>query len=192
VSDAEFDAQLDAVLIGGREQRDIIIVPYDPAWPVRYERERARIVAAVGAELRAIHHVGSTSVEGLAAKPIIDILLVVRDPASEHTYQPSLEHAGYVLRVREPGHRMFRTPERDVHVHIWDDPADDERHLRFRDRLRQSPADREQYQALKETLAAQDWPDVNYYARAKSALINDIMQRDREAPPGDKAPRPPC
>jgi GrpB-like predicted nucleotidyltransferase (UPF0157 family) len=188
MSDAEFDAHLDAVLIGGREKRDIVVVPYDAAWPRRYERERERIEMAVGSELLAVHHIGSTSVEGLAAKPVIDIQLVVRHPANEQTYRPALEDAGYVLRVREPGHRMFRTPERDVHVHVWEDPADDERHLRFRDWLRQSPEDRAEYQALKEALATQEWPDVNYYARAKAGLIAEIMQRALEVPPPRSAP----
>jgi GrpB-like predicted nucleotidyltransferase (UPF0157 family) len=180
VSDAAFDAELDAALIGGREKRAIVVVPYDAAWSQRYEQERVKIETAVGPERRAVHHIGSTSVEGLKAKPIIDILLVVDDPAAEPRYLPALERVGYVLRVREPGHRMLRTPERDVHIHVWDDPAEDERHLLFRDWLRHSPEDRAAYQALKVSLAAQEWPDVNYYARAKSDLIEQIMQRARE------------
>jgi GrpB-like predicted nucleotidyltransferase (UPF0157 family) len=114
---------------------------------------------------------------GLAAKPIIDILVVVPEPDREETYLPQLEHAGYVLRVREPDHRMFRTPEKDVHIHVWSDPADNERPLVFRDWLRHSPEDRAAYQALKEDLAHQDWDDMNYYARAKSGLINEITAR---------------
>jgi GrpB-like predicted nucleotidyltransferase (UPF0157 family) len=154
-------------------------VPYDSAWPARYDRERVRIIVALGQSLRSVHHVGSTAVEGLAAKPIIDILLVVSHPDLEETYAPALEQAGYVLRVREPGHRMFRTPDRDVHIHVWADSADDERHLLFRDWLRHSPEDRSAYEELKVRLAAEDWDDVNYYARAKSGLIGEIMERAR-------------
>jgi GrpB-like predicted nucleotidyltransferase (UPF0157 family) len=71
---------------------------------------------------------------------------------------------------------MFRTPERDVHVHLWAD-ADPEvaRHLRFRDRLRESHADRDAYERLKRKLAARDWPDMNAYADAKAALIDEIV-----------------
>jgi GrpB-like predicted nucleotidyltransferase (UPF0157 family) len=180
MTDPTFEAELDAILIGGREKRDIVVVPYDPAWVERYERERLRIVEALGPSVRDVHHVGSTSVDGLAAKPIIDIVLVVSRPDVEGTYVPALEEAGYVLRVREPGHRMLRTPERDVHIHVWEDPADDERHLLFRDWLRRSPDDRAAYQALKEQLAAQDWEDVNDYARAKSSLIGEILGRAQQ------------
>lgn len=180
MSDAAFDAELDAVLIGGREQRDVVVVPYDPAWPERYERERVTISDAVGSAARAVHHIGSTSVAGLAAKPIIDILLVVGDPDVEDTYLPALVRVGYTLRVRERGHRMFRTAERDVHIHVWSDPADDERHLLFRDWLRASPEDRATYEALKRRLAAQDWDDVNHYARAKTGLVAEIMRRAQQ------------
>jgi GrpB-like predicted nucleotidyltransferase (UPF0157 family) len=179
VGDAQLDAELDAVLIGGREQRDVVVVPYDPDWPRRFAVERAKILAALGPSVRDIHHIGSTAVEGLAAKPIIDVLLVVAEPDVERSYVPPLEQAGYVLRVREPGHRMLRTPERDVHVHVWSDPADDERHVLFRDWLRRSPEDRAAYQALKEHLAAQHWEDVNDYAHAKSGLVEEIVSRAR-------------
>ncbi len=102
---------------------------------------------------------------GLAAKPIIDILVAVGDPADEAAYVPALEAAGYVLRVREPEHRMLRTPELDVHVHVWAD-ADPEigRHLAFRDRLRASAEDRAAYEALKRELARREWEDMNHYA----------------------------
>jgi GrpB-like predicted nucleotidyltransferase (UPF0157 family) len=177
MDDAGFDAELDGVLIGGRERRDVVIVPYDRAWPDRFERERSLIERALGDSVRAVHHVGSTSVEGLAAKPVIDIALVVGEPEREDSYLPQLERAGYHLRVREPGHRMVRTAARDVHVHIWSDPADTERHLVFRDWLRHSPEDRAAYEALKHELAQTDWDDVNSYARAKGPLIEAIMER---------------
>jgi GrpB-like predicted nucleotidyltransferase (UPF0157 family) len=191
VNDPTFDAELDRVLIGGREKRAVVVVPYDTAWPERYARERVKIIDALGQSLRNVHHVGSTAVEGLAAKPIIDILLVVSQPEVEETYTPALEQAGYVLRVREPGHRMFRTPEKDVHIHVWADPSEDARHLRFRDWLRHSPEDRAAYEALKVRLAAQDWEDVNYYARAKSDLIGDIMERTRAWASTDGGSGPP-
>jgi GrpB-like predicted nucleotidyltransferase (UPF0157 family) len=169
----------DAVLIGGPEKRDIRIVPYDPRWPAQYEHH-ARVVSGVlGDSLIAVHHVGSTSVAGLAAKPIIDILVVVADSSDEASYLPALEHANYVLRVREPGwhqHRMLRAPTKDVHIHVFSpDSPEIGRNLLFRDRLRSHPADRQRYEDAKRRLAAQPWPDMNAYADAKSDVIESII-----------------
>ncbi len=173
--DADFDAALDAVLIGGREQRGIVIVDYSPAWPERFETERRRIQTALGPVARAIEHIGSTAVPGLAAKPVVDILLTVDDPEDEPAYVPPLERAGYVLRVREPGHRMLRTPERTVHVHVYP-PGSEEarRNIVFRDRLRSNAEDRAEYERIKRSLAGH-WPDMNYYARAKGPVVERIL-----------------
>jgi len=162
------------VLVGGREKRAVVIADYDAAWPVRYEAERAKILGALGSRALQVEHIGSTSVPGLAAKPIVDILVAVADV--EDT--ADLEAAGYVLRVREPGHRMLRTPELDVHVHLWPTGSDDvRRHLAFRDRLRASPEDRSAYERLKRELARREWDDINHYAEAKGALIREILNR---------------
>ena len=170
------EAYLDAVLVGGREARAIVIADYDPAWPALYERERDRIAAALGTLPWAIEHVGSTSVPGLAAKPIVDILVTVPDPDDEAAFAPSLSDAGFELRVREPGHRMFRTPERDVHVHVWRDGDDEARRQRlFRDQLRRSPEHRDAYERLKRGLTTREWQDMNEYADAKSGLITEIL-----------------
>jgi GrpB-like predicted nucleotidyltransferase (UPF0157 family) len=165
-------------LIGGRERREITIVDYDPRWPGAYEHERARIAKALGPLALAIEHVGSTSVPGLAAKPILDVLVTVADPDGEKALRAPLERAGYELRVREPGHRMFRTPARDVHVHIR--AAGDvevQRLLRFRERLRADARDRAAYEQLKRELAAREWADMNAYADAKGPLIESILAR---------------
>jgi GrpB-like predicted nucleotidyltransferase (UPF0157 family) len=164
-------------LIGGIEKRDIFLVPYDPAWPERFERERARIGSALGAMAMRIDHIGSTAVPGLVAKPIIDIDVSVTDADDDATYLPPLLEAGYLLRVREPGHRMVRTPALDVHVHICTAGSDWERqHLLFRDRLRSDADDRAAYAKLKLRLAEQDWPDMNAYADAKGPLIEEILR----------------
>jgi GrpB-like predicted nucleotidyltransferase (UPF0157 family) len=178
---------LDRVLIGGREKRPIVIIDYDPAWPERYRAERARIAGALGAVARRIEHIGSTAVPGLAAKPIVDVLVVVEDPDEDAAFVPALEAAGYALRVREPGHRMLRTPELDVHVHVWADGEEAARYLRLRDRLRASAEDRAAYAALKRDLAAREWDDMNAYAEAKGPLIEAIMRR--AAAPRTAAPR---
>jgi GrpB-like predicted nucleotidyltransferase (UPF0157 family) len=165
-------------LIGGPEKRQIKIVDYRPEWPARFARERDRIAAALGPTAVRIDHIGSTAVPGLAAKPIIDIDVSVPDVEEEASYLPALERAGYVLRVREPGHRMLRTPERDVHIHVCSAGSDwERRHVRFRDRLRQSEADRSLYEAAKRRLARREWHDTNDYADAKSAVIEEILSR---------------
>jgi GrpB-like predicted nucleotidyltransferase (UPF0157 family) len=168
-------------LIGGVEKRDIRLVPYDPAWPVRFEQERVRIAGALGPVARRIDHIGSTSIPGLIAKPIVDIDLSVPDVADERAYLDALLAAGYRLRVREPGHLMVRTPELDVQVHICAAGSDwERRHLLFRDWLRTDSADRGAYAGLKSELATRDWPDMNAYAAAKGALISEITVRAEE------------
>ncbi|WP_107657553.1 GrpB family protein [Nocardia suismassiliense] len=165
-------------LIGGIEKRDIRIVDYDPAWPQRFTEEHARIARALGTTARRIDHIGSTSVPGLAAKPIIDIDVCVPDVEDEAAYLPPLLAAGYQLRVREPAHRMVRTVQRDVHVHIATVGSDwERRHLLFRDWLRHNVHDRAAYEQLKRQLAQQNWPDMNAYADAKGSLIAEITQR---------------
>lgn len=175
----------EGVLIGGREKRDIVIVEHDPGWATRYAAERSRIEAALGDRVLRIDHIGSTSVPGLAAKPIIDIDLTVADPAEEAAYVPDLEAAGYVLRVREPGHRMLRTPALDVHLHVCAPGSDWEaRHLIFRDWLRTHPGDRQRYEDVKRALAARDWDDMNDYADAKTEIVTDILARATAADAG--------
>lgn len=172
-----------AELVGGVEHRELVIAPYDPAWATTFEAHRARIAAA--ADVVRIEHIGSTSVPGLAAKPIVDVLVTVTDITDEHAYLAPLLAAGYELRVREPGHRVVRTPARDVHVHVLEDGDPEEgEYLLLRDRLRSDTADRELYEATKRRLAQQDWPDMNAYADAKNAVIEAIKQRARSAASG--------
>jgi GrpB-like predicted nucleotidyltransferase (UPF0157 family) len=168
----------DGVLIGGRQPRDIVIADHDDAWPRRFAVERERIAAALGPRALRIDHVGSTSVPGLAAKPIVDIDLSVADVEDETAYLPDLESTGYVLRVREPGHRMVRTPELDVHVHVCAVGSEWERkHLLFRDHLRRHPDDRALYEGVKRELATRTWEDMNDYADAKDDVVAAIMVR---------------
>lgn len=169
-----------ADLIGGKEKRELVVVDSDPAWPLTYLHHQRRIIASLGSGAVSIEHIGSTSVPGLAAKPIIDILIVVDDITAEEDYLPHLNAAGYHLRVREPGHRMVRTPERDIHVHILeaDSPQIDE-YLLLRDHLREDEEDRDLYARTKQHLAAQDWDDMNAYADAKTEVITQIKDRAR-------------
>ena len=176
------NAQIRAVTIGEMAPPgQITLAEYDPAWPTLYEREAGRIRAALGERVAVLEHVGSTSVPGLAAKPLIDILLVVPDSSHEAAYVPDLECAGYVLRIREPDdleHRLFKGPDTDINLHVYSvgcpEPS---RMLRFRDHLRRDEADRKLYERTKCALAGRVWGHVQNYADAKSAVIAEIMLR---------------
>lgn len=177
------DKFLETGLIGGIEKREIIIMDYDPSWPKKFEKHAKAISDALGENAVRIEHIGSTSVPELGSKPIIDILVVVTNFADESTYLPQLEAAGYVLRVREPDwneHRMFRTPARDVQIHIFSAGCPEiQRHLAFRNHLRQNTGDRKLYERVKRELAAKDWSDMNAYANAKTEVIERILVASR-------------
>ena len=172
---------MDDVLIGGIEKREIVVVDYDPRWPEQFRKHAAILSHALGSRALAIEHVGSTSTPGLAAKPIIDIIVLVEEASDEAAYLPALLGAGYVLRVREPDwhqHRMLRTPELDVHVHVFSPGCVEVvRQLAFRDRLRTNAGDRLLYESVKRKLAKEDWPDMNAYARAKTQVVEQITAR---------------
>ena len=102
-----------AELVGEVEKRDLVIVNPDPFWPQVFDQHKDRIRVALGTGARKAEHIGSTAVPGLAAKPIIDILVTVDDITAEEEYLGPLLNADYQLRVREPKHRMVRTPEQD-------------------------------------------------------------------------------
>ena len=167
-------------LIGGVERRALVLAPYDEGWSTRFRELEARIRAALGEVALSVEHIGSTAVPGLAAKPIIDILVTVPDITAEEDYLDPLLAIGYVNRVREPGHRLVRTPELDVHVHILEpgDPAATD-YLLLRDHLRTDDGDRLLYEQTKRRLITQDWPDMNAYADAKSEIIEAIKARAR-------------
>jgi GrpB-like predicted nucleotidyltransferase (UPF0157 family) len=169
-------------LVGGVEKRELVLAEPDPAWSAAYRDHEARIRQALGERAVEVEHIGSTSVPGLAAKPIIDVLVVVPDITAEEDYVDPLLASGYELRVREPGHRLVRTPARDVHVHILEpcDPAIDE-YLLLRDHLRRDEEDRLLYERTKRELTARDWSDMNAYAEAKTEVIEAIKGRARSA-----------
>ncbi|HVW80930.1 MAG TPA: GrpB family protein [Mycobacteriales bacterium] len=177
--DALDDDSLSAKLVRGLRPGKVTLADYDPRWPARFERRAAELRAILGERARLIEHIGSTSVPGLAAKPIIDIVVGIEDPDDEPAYLPDLEAAGYDLRVREPGHRCLRAgePDEPVNLHCYP-PGDVEvrRYLAFRDRLRASTADRDRYAATKRELAEREWRDVNYYAEAKWPMIREILE----------------
>ena len=161
----------------------VLLVDYDPEWPTLFRRESDRIRSALGDQAILIEHTGSTSVPGLVAKPIIDILLVVANSADEDSYVSLLEAVGYVLRVREPEwheHRMFRGPDTETHVHVFSQGCPEiERLLSFRDWLRSHPEDCELYANAKLALSQNDWKYMQNYADAKTEVIEEIIARSR-------------
>lgn len=174
----ELDRHLDQVLVGGRTPGRVELVDHDPAWTEQFAAHRTRIVEALGELVSQVEHIGSTAVPGLAAKPIVDVQLVVPDVEREQDWLPALEAAGYVLRVREPGHRMVRAapplPAANVHLHEPGDPALAAR-LRLRDVMRRDAAARQRYEDVKRSLAGREWPDVNHYAEAKGPVIRALL-----------------
>lgn len=159
----------------------ILIEDYNPHWPELFAREADRIKCLLGAAALEIEHVGSTSVAGLAAKPIIDLLLVVADSAEENAYAPPLQAAGYVLRIREPHwyqHRLFNGPDTDINLHVFSSGCPEiDRMLTFRDWLRSNAAERDLYARTKLALAQNQWEDVQNYADAKTAIIEELLAR---------------
>jgi GrpB-like predicted nucleotidyltransferase (UPF0157 family) len=180
---AAYEAELARSRIGELEplSRTVEIRDYDPRWPGLYAREERRIRGALGDRVLRIEHAGSTSVPGLAAKPVIDIVLEVPDSTDEASYVPALERAGYVLRIREPEwyeHRCFKGPDTSVNLHTFSRGCEEvDRMLLFRDRLRSHPADRTRYEAAKRDLASRDWKYVQQYADAKSEIVGEILLR---------------
>jgi GrpB-like predicted nucleotidyltransferase (UPF0157 family) len=184
-------------LIPREPAHTVVLSEPDPGWADSYAVEEIRIRAAVGQALVELHHAGSTSVPGLAAKPIIDIVLLVRDSTDEESYAPALQAAGYRFQLRERHwheHRLFKSglphfasPEREddvdrdrqkVNLHVFTAGSSEaHRMLVFRDWLRTHPADRELYEQTKRTLASRRWQVVQDYADAKSTVVGEIMQR---------------
>ena len=179
-----------------RADGQILIAEYDPAWPALYEREAARIRSLLGDRVRLLEHAGSTSVPGLAAKPIIDIELAVADSADEPAYVPDLEAGGYVLRGREPDwfeHRLFKGP---------DPPSTCTSSQRDRPRSTgRSPSATASgptrtiaalYEATKRELAARDWVYVQDYADAKDEIVAAILGRAMAERPRPTLTAPPA
>jgi len=156
------------------------IVAYQPEWPHRYESAAAEIRAALGEAALEVEHVGSTAVEGLAAKDVIDIDLTVPDPRDEDAYVPRLERIGYILKAREPSwheHRYLRMDEPRVNLHVFGpDSPELIRHRMFRDWLRDHPEDREQYEAAKLAAIPGGGHVMDYNAR-KQETVREIYDR---------------
>jgi len=181
------DEQIRAISVSGSppEYQEIVLVEYDPEWPAWFARAEEQIRGALGDAVLQLDHVGSTSVPGLAAKPLIDINLVVADTTDEVAYVPQLEAVGYSLRVREPEwyeHRLLRGFDPPVTLHVFPRGCEEvEQMLVFRDWLLSNEADRELYARAKRELAQKEWKYVQNYADAKTAVIQEILARARSS-----------
>ena len=177
------DDYMSDVTVGVRRRIDgpIHLADYDPEWPLLYEREATRVRDLLGDRVHILEHVGSTSVPGLPAKPIVDMLLVVADSGDEPAYVPPMEAGGYAVRIREPDwheHRVFKGPDTDVNLHTFSEGSTEiERMLAFRYRLRTHDEERELYLATKRELAARHWVYVQDYADAKGEVVEAIIAR---------------
>jgi len=134
------EEQIRRITVGPAPKRltgKIVLSDCDSMWPALFALENERIKSALGAKALSIEHVGSTSIPGFPAKPIVDILLVVNSSADEQSSLPPLEAAGYVLSIREPHwdeHRLFEGPDKNINLHVFSSGDDEiERMLIFRD-----------------------------------------------------------
>ncbi|HEY6299563.1 MAG TPA: GrpB family protein [Candidatus Binatus sp.] len=181
------EEEMQAAHIGGMPVHNapVQLIEYNAEWPTLFIREAERVRATLGARVLMLEHVGSTSVPGLAAKPIIDMILAVADSADEPAYVPAMESAGYVLRIREPEwhqHRLFKGPDTTINLHVYSFGCPEiDKMLMFRDWLRANDADRELYERTKRELAKQTWKYVQNYADAKTSVVEEIVARARAA-----------
>ncbi len=159
----------------------IHIADYDPAWSSIFAELEKEIRGVLGDKVLLLEHVGSTSVSGLSAKPIIDMVLAVLDSSDESFYVPQLETLGYVLKIREPDwyeHRVLKLQDTKANLHVFTSGCEEiERMIAFRDWLRNHPEDMKLYEATKRKLSQQIWKYVQDYADAKSAVVLEIMNR---------------
>ena len=160
----------------------VVIVGYDPAWPAMYEEEKALILGAIGPWVKGIEHVGSTSVPGLAAKPIIDIMVGVWNLDDAAYCIGRLVTVGYDFKPDDdiPERRYFNKGPQARHRHLHMTELGGEfwlRHLLFRDYLRSNPETARRYEALKRDLAARCQNDSMAYTDAKTDFIQSVEEQ---------------
>ena len=163
------------------------VVPPDPRWPAEYEAEATLIRTALGANVAALHHIGSTAIAGIFAKPIIDMLLVVHDLHALDDCSDAMVRLGYEPKGEFgiAGRRYFRKRSsegvRSHHVHAFrQGNADVERHLAFRDYMNSHPPAAESYSVLKQALAAAHPDDIEAYMDGKDAFIKEHERKALE------------
>ncbi len=165
----------------GFSRTKIRLQSYDSEWPTMFARLQSQIRGCLGATALIVEHAGSTSVPGLSAKPIIDVVLAVPDSSDEAAYVPKLERAGYKFVLREPDwfeHRLMNSPEIEGNIHVFTNGCEEiDRMLAFRDWLRTNEEDRRLYERTKQELALRSWTSVQSYADAKSDVVRNSLAR---------------
>jgi GrpB-like predicted nucleotidyltransferase (UPF0157 family) len=168
--------------------KTIKIVPYDPFWPEMFLQEKRRIEDCLaGQSVTVIHHIGSTAIPAMPAKPVIDILISV--PSFERARRNLPDHLnmiGYDFWHDNPksDHLFFvkglppRGKDRTHHVHVYQHPEAIREHLAFRHHLRENRDDANQYALLKRKLAAQFADDREAYTEAKTGFVRDILAKN--------------
>jgi GrpB-like predicted nucleotidyltransferase (UPF0157 family) len=170
--------------------RHVIVVPHNPHWRVAFAAEAALVASAIGPAVVTIHHIGSTAIPDIYAKPVIDLLVEVVDLEPVDRAQPALVALGYEAmgEFGLPGRRYFRKDndqgDRTHHVHVFEaGSAEVERHLRFRDYLRAHPDRAQDYSNLKRHLAQLHPTDIEAYMDGKHGLIQELEQAARQWQP---------
>lgn len=174
---------LRAVTVGERKPLNSVVrlAPYDPDWARQFSLHAGHVRDALSERALLLEHVGSTSVPGLWAKPVIDMVLAVSNSADEPSYVPALEARRFVLRIREPDwfqHRLLKAPDIAGNLHVFSIGCEEiDRMLMFRDWLRTHDDDRRLYEETKRRLAAHTWKHMQHYADAKSEVVREILGR---------------
>lgn len=162
--------------------RKVEVKSYNSNWPAMFEEEANKLNSIFGSEIVEIHHIGSTSVNGLKAKPVIDIMPVVKDIGRVDDFNTAMMDIGYEPMGENgiAGRRYFRKggDDRTHHVHVFELGSDHvERHLAFRDYLRTHPDALQSYGNLKEELARRFPDDMESYIMAKEQLVLEIESK---------------
>jgi GrpB-like predicted nucleotidyltransferase (UPF0157 family) len=164
-----------------RHLQQVIVVPYDPLWPSLYEQAAAELARALGSNIIAIHHIGSTAIPEIHAKPIIDLMPVVRALAAVDERADAIQHLGYepLGELGIAGRRFLRrfnaAGQRTHHVHVFSEGSPHvQRHLAFRDYLHAHPTPAQQYSELKQRLAAAHPDNWNAYCDGKDEFVGPL------------------
>ncbi len=169
---------------GRKMGRKVILTPHDPSWREQYETEAAQLTAVFQPILVTIHHIGSTAIPNIQAKPTIDIMIVVTDITAVSSFIQPMDKLGYISKGENgiPGRHYFRKgpdEHHTHHVHLYGEGHPEiARHLNFCDYLRHHPADALAYSQLKVALAQKYYSDPPSYTRSKTTFIQEI---DRKA-----------
>lgn len=165
----------------------VIIVEYNPKWPILYEEEKTRILGVIGHKVLVIEHIGSTSVPGLGAKPIIDIMICIRCHTDAHDCIPLLRDIGYTdVTTEEENPDWFYCLGKEAygmgyHLHLMRYMSDfSKKHILFRDFLRTHPDVAQQYYELKKELAIKYRLDRVAYTESKTTFIESVISKNKK------------